>query len=115
MGVRLPFAPQVLPPIQSSSALVATGNLLDEIDNRSRRERFRNVAEGLPEDPRISSAEVAAEFLLKANERVTFSFRFVLPKGVDAMKVLASARIPPTQWTFGNQAWRDDHGRSISW
>lgn len=56
---------------------------------------------------------VAAPFNLRRGEEKHFAVRFELPVPSASLRVEASARVPPSRWSYGSQRWVDDRTRAV--
>lgn len=55
------------------------------------------------------SRVVAGDVAILAGARATYTVRFVVPLGYDAVRIEPSARQPAITWTAGHDRWHDSH------
>ena len=58
---------------------------------------------------------IAAPVLVPAGSGRTVVVRFRLPAGSGSLDVEPSARIPPIEWSNGDEKWRGDVVRTVAW
>lgn len=56
---------------------------------------------------------IATRVLVARGQKITVVVTFVLPRGVDAVRIESSARVPTITWKAGAQVWIDDHARTV--
>jgi hypothetical protein len=69
------------------------------------------VAAGPDQTTRV----VAGLVDVRRGQAPTYTLRFTVPKGVDHLEVVPSARYPATQYTVGAKKFSDEGPHTVSW